>query len=146
MKKINIALLIISLLILLSAIYIYGAKGDMVIFKGSFVESDLKVNNFVIISDGKNTYVTEGLSFTNISNKNISNVKFIVKNDNDIILDALFNMDNMKNYVIDQDRLNNGMKLEKSDVLTVEIEYSVDDSDRKSTILMNVSDYILSKD
>lgn len=140
MKKTVMVLMVI--IIMLTLIIFLNINDNMLVCKTTFYESDMQINNFVIVSNGSEIYLPSNLTFKNISFKNIKNVKFIIKKGDVLLYDMLFQMDNMKEYIIEHDTHLKNVGIKKSDQLTVELEYIIDGTEKKVTRLLNVKDIL----
>lgn len=115
---------------------------SLTVFKATLIKSDLKVDNLVLISNGKQVYMPSHLVFENVSAENIKDVKCFITKKNEVILDLFFQMDGLRTYEIDGDRYLKDVGFDKQDQLTITLEYAIDGSEKKATYLMKVEDYL----
>ncbi len=109
--------------LILSALLFSERNEELVVFKTALDEVDMQVENLVLVSDGREVYLPANLAFRNISSQNIENVKFFIRKGDALLLDLIFQMDELTTYVWDMDRRIEDVGIASGDVLTIDLEY-----------------------
>lgn len=140
MKKRALLLAITSMSILL--VLFFMTDRSLTVFKATLIKSDLKVDNLVLISNGKQVYMPSHLVFENVSAENIKDVKCFITKKNEVILDLFFQMDGLRQYDMDVERYLKHVGFDKQDKLTITLEYKVNDRVKQETYLMKVAEHL----
>lgn len=139
-KSKTIAMVAIALVVCISYLFLHP-RCQMIVFETSMIEGDIKIDDIVMISDGRDLYIPKGITIKNISEKNIESVKLFVKKHDEVILDLILGMDGTKEYRFDQDRHVYHVGFKKTDELIIDLTYVIDGVEKHTKAIWNVSEY-----
>ncbi|MGL5379743.1 hypothetical protein [Clostridium sp.] len=135
-------LFLVSIVGLLIVLLVFKSNTNLEIYKFNVIGTDLMLENYTLVSNGNEVYISDAYSISTVGqDKDITDISLIVKNNETILTDLIFQFPNDKiqnaqNDIIIKENLNDKTSLKilfkyKLNNVQKEDYYSVNLEDKK---------------